>query len=185
MNGAQLTRQINVYRNRKSKKWSYKEQLGRVLWGFAVPFFRFSPRIFWGWRRQMLRLFGARIGKQVHIYPSVNILIPWNLTLKDSSAIGDRVILYALGPINIGARATISQGAHLCAGTHDISVPERTLLKSPIFIGDDAWVCADAFVGPGVVVGEGAIVGARAVAVKNVPANTIVAGNPARQIRST
>ena len=56
------------------------------------------------------------------------------------------------------------------------------LLKLPISIGDDAWICADAFVGPGVEVGPGAIVGARAVVVKNVEAWSIVAGNPARKV---
>ena len=57
------------------------------------------------------------------------------------------------------------------------------LLKPPIGIGDQAWICADAFVGPGVVVGEGAVVGARAVVTKNVEPWTVVAGNPARFIK--
>jgi len=55
------------------------------------------------------------------------------------------------------------------------------LLRPPIVIGSDAWICADAFVGPGVTVGEGAIVGARAVAIKDVNARSIVVGNPARE----
>ena len=109
--------------------------------------------------------------------------MPWNLEIGASAAVGDRVNLYALGPITIGARATVSQGAHLCAGTLDISDPTRPLLKLPITIGSDAWVCADAFIGPGVTLGEHAIVGARAVAMKDVPAHTIVVGNPARQIK--
>ncbi len=139
----------------------------------------------WGWRRCLLRLFGAQVDRHVHVYPTVRVTIPWNLALEESCAIGDRAILYALGPIRIGARATVSQGAHLCAGTHDIKDPSRPLLKPPISIGNNAWVCADAFIGPGVVVGDGAIVGARAVAMKDVPANCIIAGNPARQVRST
>lgn len=57
------------------------------------------------------------------------------------------------------------------------------LLKLPIRISDDAWICADAFIGPGVVVGARSIVGARAVAIKDVPPRVIVAGNPAREIR--
>ena len=109
--------------------------------------------------------------------------MPWNLEIGEYAAIGDRAILYALGPITIGARATISQRAHLCAGTHDIRDPARPLLKPPITIGSDAWVCADAFVGPGVTVGEHAIVGARAVAMKDVPAHAIVVGNPACQTK--
>jgi len=176
---------VDVSANRQARKWSRREQFARFLWGIASLFFRFSPRPVWGWRRLLLRLFGAQVGKQVHVYPTVRITIPWNLILEDNCAVGDWAILYALGPIRIGARATVSQGAHLCAGSHDIRDPSRPLLKPPITIGSDAWICADAFIGPGVVVGEGAIVGARAVAMKEVPANAIVAGNPARQIGST
>jgi putative colanic acid biosynthesis acetyltransferase WcaF len=112
----------------------------------------------------------------------VRISIPWNLDVGAQSAVGDRAILYALGTITIGPRATVSQGAHLCAGTHDLSQPDRPLIKPPIMIGADAWVAADAFVGPGVTVGEGAVVGARAVVVNNVEPGHIVAGNPARTI---
>ena len=57
------------------------------------------------------------------------------------------------------------------------------LVKSPLEIGEDAWVCADAFVGPGVKVGEGAILGARGVAVKDLAPRTINGGNPAVLIR--
>ena len=68
-------------------------------------------------------------------------------------------------------------------GTHDYQDPSLPLLRLPIEIGAEAWVCADAFVGPGLTVGEGAIVGARAVAMKDVEPWTIVAGNPAKFIK--
>ncbi|MEM9471091.1 MAG: putative colanic acid biosynthesis acetyltransferase [Pseudomonadota bacterium] len=115
------------------------------------------------------------------MYPSVRITMPWNVTVGDYSAVGDRATLYALGPITLGSRVTVSQGAHLCAGTHDWRAPDRPLLKPPISIEDDSWICADAFVGPGVKVGSGAIVGARAVAMKDVRPGAIVVGNPARE----
>ena len=134
----------------------------------------------WGWRRFLLRLFGARIGSEVHIYPDVLVTIPWNLSIGGDAAIGARAILYALGPITIGERATVSQGAHLCAGTHDYRDPAMPLMKPPITIGKDAWICADAFVGPGVVVGDRAIIGARCVAMKDVAAEAVMVGNPAR-----
>jgi putative colanic acid biosynthesis acetyltransferase WcaF len=56
------------------------------------------------------------------------------------------------------------------------------LIKAPITIGEEVWVCADAFVGPGVKVGSRAVVGARAVAMKDVKAGAIVAGNPATTV---
>jgi len=168
--------------NRASQKWTLREQVGRTAWALAHPFFRLSPRVFWGWRRMLLRLFGAQIGRNVHVYPTAKITIPWNLSVADFSAVGDRVILYALGPIRIGERVTVSQGAHLCAGTHDWRSQTMTLLKPPITLEEDVWICADAFVGPDVTVGAKAIVGARAVVTKDVPSQAIMAGNPALKI---
>lgn len=174
----------DVAANRRARKWGRKELLGRALWSLAQPLFALCPRPFWGGRRGLLRLFGARIGRNVHIYPSVRVTIPWNLTIEAEAAVGDRAILYALGPITIGKQATISQGAHLCAGSHDYRDPSMPLMKSPITIGAGAWICAEAFVGPGVTVGERAILGARAVAFRDVPAVTIAVGNPARNIKT-
>lgn len=175
--------EIDVVANRKSKKWTSREQVGRVLWMLSEPLFRLSPRPFWGLRRILLRVFGAKVAANVHVYPTVRITIPWNISLGQGCAVGDRAILYALGPITIGARAAISQGAHLCAGTHDIEDPARPLVKSPILIGPDAWIAAEAFIGPGVTVGAGAVVGARAVVMMDVEERFIVVGNPARIIR--
>ena len=76
----------------------------------------------------------------------------------------------------------IDYRAHLCAGTHDYRDPALPLLRSPIHIGADAWICAQALVGPGVEIGDGAIVGAGAVAMQHVAPWTIVAGNPAQFI---
>ena len=174
----------DITSNRAAQKWTAREQAGRVLWALATSLFRFSPRMLWGWRRMLLRMFGAKVGANAHIYPSVRIGIPWNLEIGEQAAVGDRAILYALGPIRIGARATISQYAHLCAGTHDWRDPAMPLVKTPLVIGEDAWVCADAFVGPGVTIGDRAIVGARAVTMKDVAARAIVGGNPAQVIGS-
>lgn len=173
---------FDVAASRRARKWSRIELAGRVLWACAHPLFSCSPRLLWGWRRVLLRLFGARIGHGVRIFPSARIAIPWNLTIGEQATIGDRVILYALGPLSIGKGATISQGVHLCGGTHDYRRADFPLIKSSVSIGDGAWVCADAFIGPDVTVSDHAIVGARSVVVKDVPARTIVAGNPARHV---
>ena len=86
--------------------------------------------------------------------------------------------------LKIGRLATISQYAHLCAGTHDYTDPRFPLLRPPITIGDEVWICADAFVGPDVTVGDRSIVGARATVMKDVPSDQIVAGNPAQLVKT-
>ena len=174
---------LDVSGNRSSQKWSRKELLGRLLWALLQPAWRFSPRPAWGWRRGMLRLFGGRVGAQAHIYPTVRITIPWNIEIDAEAAVGDYAILYALGPIRIGPRATVSQYVHLCAGTHDITRPDRPLVKLPIEIGAEAWVAADAFVGPGVTIGPRAVLGARAVAMASIEADCVAVGNPVKIIR--
>jgi len=179
-----MTIRVDVNANRALMKWGTRTQVARVLWAIVGPAFRLSPRPFWAWRRLLLRAFGAQIGREVRVHPTARITMPWHLTIADQAAVGDRAILYALGPISIGARATVSQYAHLCAGSHDLTQASRPLIKAPIRIGADAWVCADAFVGPHVQIGAGAVLGARAVAMKNLPAGKTGIGNP-MQIKET
>jgi len=173
---------MDIQSNRAATKWSTAELAGRALWGLVSPLFRWSPRLCWGWRNLLLRTFGAGIGRHVQIHPSARIFIPWNLKVGDWSSIGFDALIYNLGPVEIGSKVTISQRAHLCAGSHDFRDPAMPLLKPSVTIGDEAWICTDAFVGPGVKIGSSAVVGARAVVVKDVSAAAIVAGNPARQV---
>lgn len=174
---------LDIASNRSSQKYTVGEQVRRVLWGFGGLLFRLSPRPCFGWRRAVLRCFGATVGNHVNLYPSTRIYFPWNLQIGDWSAIGEDALVYNLGRVILGQKVTISHRAHLCAGTHDYRKADLPLLRRPITIKDQAWVCADAFVGAGVTIGEGAVVGARAVAVKDVEAWTVVAGNPARFLK--
>ena len=168
--------------NQAARKYSRNEQLRRITWSAGRWFIRLSPRPFFGWRRWVLRLFGARIGAHVNVYPSTHLYMPWNVEIGDWSALGDDVFVYSLGKVRIGRSVTLSYRSHVCAGTHDLSDPLLPLKKPPVFIEDGVWVGTEAFIGPGVTVGRGAVVGARAVVVKNVEPHDVVGGNPARTI---
>jgi putative colanic acid biosynthesis acetyltransferase WcaF len=174
---------LDIAANREAFKYPGKIQIKRFLWAVIKPLYRYSPRTFFSFRNFLLKLFGAKIGNNVHIYNSAIIYMPWNLEINDWSSIGEYAFIYNLGHVSIGSQVTVSHLAHLCAGTHDYEDPALPLLKPPIFIGDQAWICTEAFVGPGVTVGEGAVVGARAVVVKDVSPWTVVAGNPARPVK--
>lgn len=174
---------LDIHAARHARPYSNHEYLGRALWSMATPCFRYSPRLLFGWRRFLLRCFGAKVGRAVHIDPSARIEIPWNLAIGEGAAIGAHAWIYSLGPVRIGPRATISHRAHLCAGTHDYTDPALPLQRTGLTIGADAWVCSDAFVGPGVTVGDGAVVGAAAVVMRDVHPWMVVAGNPAREIK--
>ncbi len=174
---------LNIAANRKIRKYSRTVNIKRLMWAIVYPLFRYSPRSFFSWRRLLLRMFGARTGCNVNIYNSAIIYMPWNLEIGDWSSIGEYALVYNLGKVVIGRYSTVSHRAHLCAGTHNYSDTAMPLLKLPITIGDQVWLCTDSFIGPGVPIGEDAVVGARAVVVKNVPSWTVVAGNPAILIK--
>ena len=174
---------LDISSNRSTQKYTSGEQIRRVFWGLGKLFFRYSPRPCFGWRCMVLRCMGAKVGNHVHIYNSAVIYFPWNLKIGDWSSIGEGALIYNLGPVSIGSKTTISHKAHLCAGTHDYQKADLPLLKLPINVGEQVWICADVFVGPGVTIGEGAVLGARAVVMKNVEPWSVVAGNPARVIK--
>jgi putative colanic acid biosynthesis acetyltransferase WcaF len=131
----------------------------------------------------LLRLFGARVGHGVQIMPSVRIWAPWNLVLGDHATLSHGVDLYAVGRIEVGAHATVSQRAFLCTATHDIDHPNMPLQIAPVRIDDGAWVCAEAYVHPGVTIGAEAVAGVRAVVLHDVLPGQVVGGNPARFLR--
>lgn len=168
----------------ESSPWSFKGKLGRAIWmTIGSKLFRFSFHNWYRYRRIILRIFGAKVGKNVVIRPSAHIEIPWTLTIEDGASIGDDTIIYSLGHIHIGKRAIISQYAHLCAGTHDYTDHTFKLIRTPITIGDDCWVGTDAFIGPGVTVGTLTVVGARSSVYKNLPPGKVAVGNPAKVIK--
>lgn len=166
-------------------EFSLAHRAARALWGAVwLLLFRPTPRPLHAWRCLLLRLFGARIGRGAKVYASAKVWAPWNLTMGAFSVLGDDVDCYAVDRIEIGEHTIISQYSYLCAATHDFENPAFPLVTAPIRIGAHAWIAADAFIGPGVTVGEGAVVGARASVFKDVPAWTIVGGNPARVLRT-
>lgn len=142
-----------------------------------------TPPMLHPWRRWLLRRFGAQVAPTAAIYGSARIWYPPNLRVDNYAVLGPRTNIYTMAPIHIGAYAIISQGSHLCAGTHDIESPYFQLFTRPITVGPRAWVAAEAFVGPGVTVGEGAVLGARGVAMRNLDAWGVYTGNPAAKIR--
>jgi len=161
-----------------------RDKARRLAWMLAGGvLFRFSFHNWYAWRRTILRVFGAKVGQAVRIRRTVHIEMPWNLRIGDESSVGDHAVLYSLGKIAIGKLVSISQYAHLCAGTHDYTTRAMTLLRPPILVEDEVWIAADAFVGPGVTIGARSVVAARAVVVKDVPADQVVGGNPATFIK--
>jgi putative colanic acid biosynthesis acetyltransferase WcaF len=163
---------------------SLRNRVARAVWGVVwVLLFLPSLRPMHGWRRWLLRRFGARIGEGVRVYSSARIWAPWNLVMGDFSVLGDQVDCYSVDRIEIGAHSIVSQYSFLCTATHDVDQADFPLVTAPIHIGSRVWVAADSFIGPGVTVGEGAVVGARSSVFKDVEPWSVVGGTPAKLIR--
>lgn len=155
----------------------------RVLWYFINALFFISPlNPLSGLKCRLLRLFGAKIGKNVVIKPGVNIKYPWRLTVGDNSWIGERVWIDNLGQVTIGSNCCISQGAMFLCGNHNYKKDSFDLMVKDIIIEDGAWVGAMSTVCPGVTVGSHSVVtvgqtvkhDVRSYTIDNIKGRTII-----------
>lgn len=172
---------LSQYHNALSRENQIIRLVWSIVWGvFARPL----PRsVGSGWKRVLLRLFGAKIDRTAVVYSSAKVYYPANLVMERYACLASDVDCYNVAPVRIGANSTVSQGAYLCTASHDITNPRNPLITAPIVIEDQAWVAAGAFVGMGVTIGQGAVVGARAAVFKDVEPWTVVGGNPAKFIK--
>ncbi|MEM6552918.1 MAG: putative colanic acid biosynthesis acetyltransferase [Planctomycetota bacterium] len=171
--------------SRHHSPYSTADKVKRLLWSCVeATLFRWTWPTWYRYRAALLNAFGAKIDRTARLRRTCNFTCPWNLTVGPDAAAGDHAIFYCLGPVTLGSRVTISQHAHLCAGSHDHADPvTMPLIRPPITIDDDAWVAADAFVGPGVHIHEGALLGARGAAFKDLEPWTVYGGNPAKPLK--
>ncbi len=156
----------------------------RFLWLFANVVFLKNPlSLSSSLKTGILRLFGAKIGKQVVIKPSVSIKYPWFLSIDDFSWIGEDVWIDNLCPVSIGKNVCISQGALLLTGNHNYKSSVFDLITGEITLEDGVWIGAKAMVCAGVTCKSHAILTVNSVATKTLEAYQIYQGNPAKIVR--
>lgn len=155
----------------------------QLWWIVQATLFGCSPQFMYAWRRWLLKIFGAEIGKGVLLRPSVRVTYPWKVKIGDFSWVGDNVELYSLGEIVIGANTVISQKSYVCSASHDYSAIGFDIYSQKVVIEDEAWVATDVYVAPGVTIGKGAVIGARSSVFKDMPAGMVCLGSPAKPIK--
>ena len=162
---------------------SLSNRLARAIWSLVYfSLIRFTPRPMHAWRAFVLRRCGASLGAGCHIYAKAQIWAPWNLECEEDACIGDDAEIYNVAPIFLGKGAIVSQGAYLCAASHDFRDQSFPLVAAPIRIEAGAWVAARAIVLMGVTIGKDCVIGAGSVVTKSMPPGAICAGNPCREI---
>lgn len=154
-----------------------------IWWLVQAIAFPLSPHPANGWRCQVLRWFGARVGRQVVIRPTARFTYPWKVDIGDYSWVGDDVVFYSLDRIRIGQHCVISQKTYLCTGSHRLDDRRFTLTTAPIGVGNGAWVASDCFVAPGVTIGANTVIGARSTVLTAIPAGKLAWGSPCRAQR--
>lgn len=157
-------------------------KLKRLAWSLVwLALYRPSPALLHGWRRFLLRCFGAEVHRGAHPYPSARVWAPWNLVMLEDSCLGPESDCYNAAQVTLRPRAIVSQKAYLCTASHTID-DDFVLVGGPIVLEDSAWVAARALVGPGVTIGRGGVLAAGGVTAKDIPAGKVYAGNPAREV---
>lgn len=133
-----------------------------------------------GWRRALLRLFGASIGRGVVIRNRVRIKFPWRLSVGDHVWIGENVWIDNLAVVSIADHTCVSQGAYFCTGNHDWTTAQFALRVAPIRIGAHCWVGARANLAPGAVMADGAVLTMGSRLSGEADADCVYDGIPAR-----
>ena len=161
-----------------------KNRTIQLCWYFVNILFFISPlNPFNQLKIQLLRLFGAKIGKGVVIKPGVNIKYPWRLLIGDYTWIGENVWIDNLDDVVIGSNCSISQGAMLLCGNHNYKKEAFDLITKQIVLEEGVWVGTQSVICPGVTLKSHAILSVGSVATTDLDAYSIYQGNPAVKIR--
>jgi putative colanic acid biosynthesis acetyltransferase WcaF len=171
---------LNIYKNPPGfrERSVFVVQLWRTTYALL---FRPSPKFMWGFRRSLLTLFGAKVGRRAEFDPSCKITYPWLLETDEFCWVGDDTVIYNLAKITLGNHVALAHRVYLCCGNHEIDKVTFDIVADPIVIEDEVWIANDVFVAGGVTIGKGAVVGARSSVFKNIEGGYVYSGTPLAQ----
>ena len=172
---------LNLY---VKKKIEISTILVKLIWDFFGKPLISSYLPGTHWRKLILIIFGAKIGKGGKIKTNIRISEPWHLSIGDHCWIGENVWIDNLALVKIGNRVCISQGAYLCTGNHNFKKDFFNLILEKIVIEDDCWIAAKSIIAPGSRLKRGSIACLGSVVSGILEEDGIYKGNPAKLLKS-
>lgn len=138
-------------------------------------------------RTELLKeLFGST-ERNIKVEPSLRCDYGYNIHVGANFFANFNCVFLDVREIRIGDNCMIAPGVHIYTATHPVNPVERnkgTEYGIPVTIGDNVWIGGSAVINPGVNIGDNVVIASGAVLTKDVPANVIVGGNPARIIKA-
>ncbi|MDX2171831.1 MAG: WcaF family extracellular polysaccharide biosynthesis acetyltransferase [Bacteroidota bacterium] len=178
---SQLTTDLSAFNNDWYKPGG--SSFKRIMWYIVSKIYFKSSFPFYGFKRFLLRLFGAKIGKGLIIKPHVSIKYPWKLVIGDHVWIGENVWIDNLAMVTIKSNACISQGAMLLCGNHNYKRVAFDLMVGSITLDEGAWAGAQTVICPGVRMGSHSLLTVGSVATASLEPYWIYQGNPAQKLK--
>lgn len=131
-------------------------------------------------------LLGA-VGAGAKVRPPLFVDFGERITIGPRTFVNCNLTALDIAPITIGADCQIGPSVQLLTPIHPIDPDQRRdqlQSSAPITIGDNVWLGGGVIVCPGVTIGDNSVIGAGSVVTRDVPADVVAVGNPARVIRS-
>jgi maltose O-acetyltransferase len=138
-----------------------------------------------GISRNILQQLLPNSNKRIYIEPPFHCDYGYNIHSGENVYFNVNCVVLDAMKISIGSNVLIGPGVHIYTATHPLNGIERRTkqFSKPVSIGNDCWIGGNSVICPGVTIGNGCTIGAGSVVTKDIPANSLAVGNPAKVIR--
>jgi len=135
--------------------------------------------------KEIIKELIPNVGKSFYIEPPFHCDYGYNIICGDNVYFNVNCVVLDVAKVTIGSNVFIAPGVQIYTANHPLDAELRKTLENglPVSIGNDCWIGGNAIILPGITIGNGCVIGAGSVVTKDIPDNSLAAGNPAKVIR--